>query len=103
MTYVISRAKIRRCGGQIDTSLAWRREAAGGHFVWQATSSYRMDRSRVRAFAGRREEISNTLRIGLGQLSQIVMNQEQFVANPHHGCLGGVTARRAISELDALY
>jgi hypothetical protein len=33
MTYVISRAKIRRCGGQIDTSLARRREAArgGGH------------------------------------------------------------------------
>ena len=25
MTYVISRAKIWRCGGQIDTSLAWRR------------------------------------------------------------------------------
>ena len=29
--YIISRAKIRRCGGQIDTSLAWRREAACGH------------------------------------------------------------------------
>ena len=29
MTYIISRAKIRRCGGQIDTSLAWQREAAG--------------------------------------------------------------------------
>jgi hypothetical protein len=30
MTYIISRAKIRRCGGQIDTSLAGRREAASG-------------------------------------------------------------------------
>jgi hypothetical protein len=30
MTYIISRAKIRRCGGQIDTSLAWRREEAAG-------------------------------------------------------------------------
>jgi len=25
MAYVIPRAKIRRCGGQIGTSLAWRR------------------------------------------------------------------------------